>query len=354
MNTTTTTAPGAAAPITNEHPSLGRAWLPVALSGEITARPARVLLLGEPWVVVRMDGTLFAARDRCPHRLAPLSIGAVVDGTLQCKYHGWRYGTDGRCVEVPSAGPDARIPSRAVLDRPFGVREHLGLVWIAPREPVLDLPGLPGWDTPGIDRIFAEPRRTTASAAQLVDNFVDISHFATVHTGTFGTPESAQIAPSDVTRQAWTANTRYTTYYRNTDDPLTATGEHPEIQPHVVEKTAFAPSVVAMCLTFPLTDQVFEILYALQPESATSTRIYKVMTRNDFHGDAGRIKAMLDFEDAVLDEDLFVLESFDRAELNLDARVELHTRADRMSLAYRKLLGRLVELDAGPRSTPSA
>jgi phenylpropionate dioxygenase-like ring-hydroxylating dioxygenase large terminal subunit len=330
--------------ITNEHPALGRAWLPVALASEITSKPTRVLLLGQPWVVLRMGETLFAARDRCPHRLAPLSIGSVVDGNVfQCKYHGWKFDGSGRCVEIPSAPPQAPIPSRAVLDMPYGVKEHLGLIWIAPIEPVLDLPELPEWDRPGFDRAMAEPRRTTASALQLMDNFVDISHFATVHTATFGAPEAAQVAPSDITQDTWSANTRYTTYYRNDDDPLTETGEHPLVQPHVVEKTAFTPNVVFMCLTFPLTDQVFSILYAMQPESATSTRIYKLMARNDFAGDPLRIKQMLEYEDTVLDEDLAVLERYDRFELHLDPTVELHTRADKMSLAYRRLLTRLVE-----------
>ena len=65
--------------IGNDHPALGRAWLPVALASEVTDQPARVMLLGQPWVVVRLGDTLLAAHDRCPHRLAPLSLGAVDD-----------------------------------------------------------------------------------------------------------------------------------------------------------------------------------------------------------------------------------------------------------------------------------
>jgi phenylpropionate dioxygenase-like ring-hydroxylating dioxygenase large terminal subunit len=44
----------------------------------------------------------FAAVDECPHRLAPLSEGRVVDGGLECPYHGWQFeGAGGGCVAIP-------------------------------------------------------------------------------------------------------------------------------------------------------------------------------------------------------------------------------------------------------------
>lgn len=323
--------------------SLRRSWGVVALAEEVTEMPLRVELFGEAWVVVRLTPhEILMTRDRCPHRLAPLSLGCVRDGVLQCRYHGWEFAADGACVKVPSAAPGAAIPPRARVDLPFAVVEHLGLVWAALEAPLTDLPALPEWDMGGFDRITAEPRRTVAGAAQLVDNFVDVSHFATVHVSTFGVPESAEVPASEVTTDGFTASTVYTTWYLNEDDPLTVTGEHPLVQPHIVDKTVIGPHCVFMRLTFPLTDQVFSILYAMQPENASSTRIFKVMARNDFGGDERKIADMLAFEDRVLDEDLVVLESFDRRDLQLDLTVEVHTRADRLSLAYRRLLAQMV------------
>lgn len=323
-------------------PGLDRSWFPVALSGEVTEEPISVRLLGQAWVLVRLGSQLFAARDRCPHRLAPLSIGSVVDGTLQCRYHGWRFGADGACVRIPSAPEELAIAPRARAATPFAAAEHLGMVWIAPSEPVLGLPEMPEWDRPGFDRIETVPRHTRASAAQLMDNFVDVSHFATVHASTFGVPDNTVLEPVEVTVDGWTATTDYRTWYLNHDDPLVATGEHELAQPHDIVKTARAPFSVYMRLGFPLTDQVISILYAMQPETETSTRIFKVMARNDFGGNAAKIAEMLDFEDRVLDEDLAVLESFPGNEVQLDPKVEVHTRADRLSLAYRRLLDRLV------------
>ena len=31
-------------------------------------------------------------------------MGDMKDGTLRCFYHGWGFGTDGKCVSVPTMG----------------------------------------------------------------------------------------------------------------------------------------------------------------------------------------------------------------------------------------------------------
>jgi phenylpropionate dioxygenase-like ring-hydroxylating dioxygenase large terminal subunit len=79
--------------------------------------PAAVMIDGQRAVVwCGPDGQLRAARDRCPHRRAPLSAGTVVDGVIHCPYHGWAFDGTGRCTALPAAGPDAHIPARAQLD----------------------------------------------------------------------------------------------------------------------------------------------------------------------------------------------------------------------------------------------
>jgi phenylpropionate dioxygenase-like ring-hydroxylating dioxygenase large terminal subunit len=80
---------------------------------------------------------------RCPHRLVPLAAGTVVEGTLQCPYHGWRFGPDGRCAEIPSLGPDGSPPPRADLPVPWAVAERHGWVWLAPEPAADDAPPAP-------------------------------------------------------------------------------------------------------------------------------------------------------------------------------------------------------------------
>src|SRR5690242_7284304 len=83
--------------VDNETPALARAWHAVARSEDVADGPVGVELLGERWALVRLDGQLTALADRCPHRLAPLSIGAACGSTLQCAYHGWRFDRTGAC-----------------------------------------------------------------------------------------------------------------------------------------------------------------------------------------------------------------------------------------------------------------
>lgn len=92
----------------------------------------RVMLLGEPVAVGRTKGgDVFALRDICPHRGVPLTAGRLhADGTIECPYHGWRFGTDGVCIAIPSlAGGEAVVPSNIRVPS-FPAREQDGLIWI--------------------------------------------------------------------------------------------------------------------------------------------------------------------------------------------------------------------------------
>ena len=99
--------------VDNETPALAVSWHAVLTSDELRGEPVRVELLGQPWMVARIDGEVVAFADRCPHRLAPLSIGTICGTTLQCAYHGWMFDAVAvAVVEIPSLGSDAKIRSR--------------------------------------------------------------------------------------------------------------------------------------------------------------------------------------------------------------------------------------------------
>ncbi|QXC63574.1 Rieske 2Fe-2S domain-containing protein [Aquihabitans sp. G128] len=97
------------------------------MAHELGDRPHQVWLLGEPWVLARLDGAVVAFEDRCPHRLAPLSIGSVdADLGLRCGYHGWTFAADGGCTSIPALGeggaPPAPSPARAGVGGAGGLR----------------------------------------------------------------------------------------------------------------------------------------------------------------------------------------------------------------------------------------
>lgn len=78
-------------------------WYPVALSRDVTGPPVSVRRLAEDLVIWRDEcGDARVFSDRCPHRGTKLSVGDVVNGRLQCRYHGLLFDGDGRCRLVPT------------------------------------------------------------------------------------------------------------------------------------------------------------------------------------------------------------------------------------------------------------
>jgi phenylpropionate dioxygenase-like ring-hydroxylating dioxygenase large terminal subunit len=174
--------------------TLKDAWYAAALSAELTPKkPLARMILEQPIVVWRADGgRAVAMDDRCAHRGAALSKGALFDGKLGCAYHGWVYNGDGQRVTVPS---DGDAPARAPCGvRAFPVREQHGLIWVwlGDGAPTRDPFPMPYWDTPqwGTYYMVTEfPNEVT----HLVENFMDVPHTTFVHAGWFRTPAHKRV-----------------------------------------------------------------------------------------------------------------------------------------------------------------
>jgi phenylpropionate dioxygenase-like ring-hydroxylating dioxygenase large terminal subunit len=116
--------------LTNTHPALRSFWHPVALEADVPdGEPLAFTLLGERWLAARLGADVVAMRDRCPHRMVPLSAGKVVDGTVECPYHGYRFGPDGRATLIPSLDADVPIPPKACVETAH-VTVRFGMVWV--------------------------------------------------------------------------------------------------------------------------------------------------------------------------------------------------------------------------------
>ena len=136
------------------------------------------------------SGRPVALADRCVHRHFPLSQSQLVGDTIVCGYHGFTYGTDGRCVAVPG---QQRIPRTArVTSYPLAELDSFVWIWIGDpdRADATLIPRAP-W--------LADERYTTVAGMQplaaryglLVDNLLDLSHETYLHGGYIGTPEVA-------------------------------------------------------------------------------------------------------------------------------------------------------------------
>lgn len=235
--------------LTNVDPSLRSAWHPVLRLADLGDDPVPVRLLGEEWVVVRLDGEVSVFADRCPHRLAPLSAGHVerADGTpdvLRCGYHGWCFEATGSCSSIPALGPGAKLPPRSRAVTPAAVAEHLGLVWIAPEAPRAPLPDAPVADHEA-DRFLSGDLPVlapSASAGLLVDNFLDVAHFPFVHAATIGVEDASEVGEVEVIRDGPHLTVRVSQLFPNREDPGVATGERPLLQTRHVTYRYTAPS----------------------------------------------------------------------------------------------------------------
>ncbi|HXH38066.1 MAG TPA: Rieske (2Fe-2S) protein, partial [Thermoanaerobaculia bacterium] len=59
-------------------------------------------IANEPLLIVRgSDGELRALSNVCRHRAGPVAKGEGKRPVLQCGYHGWTYGLDGRLLQTP-------------------------------------------------------------------------------------------------------------------------------------------------------------------------------------------------------------------------------------------------------------
>ena len=82
-------------------------WHLAALSNEVkTGKIIARKVIGIPIVIFRTENGISALLDRCPHRNYPLSRGRIVENTLECPYHGWRFKADGECADVPGCAFD--------------------------------------------------------------------------------------------------------------------------------------------------------------------------------------------------------------------------------------------------------
>jgi phenylpropionate dioxygenase-like ring-hydroxylating dioxygenase large terminal subunit len=176
-------------PATKGHTSvvkLPQHWFVLCLSRELRDRPIARTLMGIPLVLFRDgEGKPAALLDRCPHRNVPLSMGEVVDGTVQCAYHGWRFGGDGACRFIPSLPGPAEGKARRAPSYP--AVEQDGFVWVygtAGEMPESRPYRFPGAGERGYTTVrhWVEADCTMFAAAE---NALDVPHTAFLHKGLF-------------------------------------------------------------------------------------------------------------------------------------------------------------------------
>ena len=302
-------------------------WHPVCPAEALAARgPLAANLLGEDIVVWRAEDGVRAWRDLCVHRGTRLSLGRVEGRTLRCPYHGWVYDGSGKCIHVP-AQPDSPPPSRARVTTYRAVERH-GLIWVCLGEPRAEPPPFPEWADPAFRKLLCGPYPVEASGPRIVENFLDVAHFAFVHDTLLGTPERPEIAD-------YTASI--------TDEGVEAKGvrvwqpdPYGTGQGDWVSYTYRALRPLTAYLHKESEGPRFSILLTITPHAPARSTAWMWMAMN--YGHDLPAADLIAWQDRIFAQDRPILESQRPDLLPLDLAAEMNVRADRAALAYRRWL----------------
>ncbi|MBW1831762.1 MAG: Rieske 2Fe-2S domain-containing protein [Deltaproteobacteria bacterium] len=190
-------------------PPIPNGWFQVAYSDEIKPGDVKSLkYFGDDLVVWRSeDGELSVLDAFCPHLGAHLGHGGQVKGnSIECPFHAWQFGTDGKCTAVPYA---EHVPRKARLPK-WRTQEvaNMVMVWhhAEGEPPNFEIPDeIAEWGSKAGVRNeewteFTERQWTIRTSNQeMAENAVDTAHFHYLH-GTTNMPKSEASAEGAILR----------------------------------------------------------------------------------------------------------------------------------------------------------
>lgn len=317
----------------NDWKVLARQWHPVAYSDEVEDEGIARVLLDEELIIYRTSNRqVVVAKDLCIHRGVPLRLGRKEGDEMVCAYHGFRYAADGRCTSVP-AMPELVPPKKLCLFT-YPTVERYGIIWtqLLPNDEAT----LPEW--PELEdasfRMLHDPAPVwNSSAGRIMENALDVVHFAWIHGDTFGDRDNPVVQPYEVERTEHGMHVEYPYLASNpSDSPVKDGSDAHKIQRWMVYDVHLP---FASRLQVDYGEGHMHCLFDLaSPVSLTKTRFFYFLARNfDHHVEA---RTLLDWEKKILMEDKDIVENQRPEELPLDLTEEFHLRIDRTSTVYRK------------------
>jgi phenylpropionate dioxygenase-like ring-hydroxylating dioxygenase large terminal subunit len=262
----------------------------------------------------------------------------VIDGDqLRCAYHGWRFGADGSCRHIPAL-PALGAPQLKARVTTFQVQERYGMLWVCLGQPASPTPpAFPEFADQGLRKVWCGPYDVHSSGPRIVENFLDMAHFAFVHDGILGEAGHAAIADYQVERfddAEYGSGVRATgcRAWQPQASKAATSGSDIEytyrvVRPLTAILTKHAPGALREAIAL-----------LAQPLSETTTRVWIILALADADSDADDLRA---FQDTIFLQDKPILESQRPARLPLIPGAEVSVACDRMSLAYRAYLKQL-------------
>ncbi len=184
-------------------PPIPNGWFQIAYSDEIKPGDVKPLkYFGKDLVIWRTeDGELSVLDAFCPHLGAHLGHGGSVKGSsIECPFHAWQFGTDGKCTAVPYA---EHIPRKAKVPT-WQIKEVANMVmcWhhALGRPPNFDIPDeIPEWGNDEWTEVVSREWTIRTRNQEMAENAVDTAHFHYLH-GTTNMPKSEASAEGHILR----------------------------------------------------------------------------------------------------------------------------------------------------------
>lgn len=178
------------APPAERFPKTPIAWYVFCHSADLARGPYSKDFLGQRIIAYRLqDGSVVAMDARCSHMGSDLGAGRVVNDCIECPFHDWQYGPDGRCRVIPA---QEHIPKFA-RQRSYPVQERHGLIYLFNASDAL-FP-LPFFDGVSSDELMrSRPFGTVLDCPWYVSgaNAFDLQHFRAAHDRRLITEPSSQ------------------------------------------------------------------------------------------------------------------------------------------------------------------
>lgn len=331
-------------------------WWVAAFADEVGEGLLGRWLVDTPVLLYRTEaGEAVAIEDRCPHRSAPLSRGTRIGDTIQCGYHGFTFGADGRCVKVPSL---KAVPP-AIRVRSFPVVESGPFVWVWLGDPEVVDSGPPALDWWGGDGFASVQGRMDIAANYMLlkENVLDLTHFGYVHASTFKITDWND--PPKVTTEGETVT------YRQSfaGSPLPPVFAEPlGVAPGTIYDRENYGSFVSPALQIAAVDLQdparsdpdavtgrFRVVHATTPIDATHMHYFWVLGR-DYGTSPASMTALSDITKIGFAEDEAMIEAVQQV-MSRDPRgasaPEVSVRADAAGVQARRMLQRW--MDREPR-----
>ena len=165
-------------------------WYAIVPADEVPSdRPLSIKRMGIDLAVWRDAGGQYRVMvDQCAHRGAKLTLGRVTEQGVRCWYHGWLYGGDGKCVEIPSEG-NACPFLHEIKVRTFAAEEHGGLIFAHfPEEDEAAAPPCPNPDeleSSEWNGFIVRHHWKDVNWFRAMENLADPLHAPFLHAGTY-------------------------------------------------------------------------------------------------------------------------------------------------------------------------